>query len=361
MSGWVSLIAVDYIVKKSKLKEDVALAIILSSFYGLGVVLLKYIDKLPGYPDKSGLSNYLFGSATQLVNADLIGFGIVGGLILIVLFVHYKPFKLLSFDPIYSQSIGLNIPYLEFVLTSITVLAVVIGIQTVGVVLMAAMLITPGAIALFWTKNLKYTLLLAALLGVISSWLGCFTSYFWTVNVQGSIIEIPTGPSIVMYLSMFGILSFFFTPKKGILSKYIKKIRFKNQILMDNLLKALYKKYGTENKVQRLCLNEILSLSSLPNTQIKKSMHLLIKDGYLLKKGNDFEFTAAGIAKGKRITKIHRLWELYLITHLNVDLDYVHNDAESIEHILTPEIEKSLEEHLNYPTTDPHNSPIPYK
>ena len=129
---------------------------------------------------------------------------------------------------------------------------------------------------------------------------------------------------------------------------------------MDNLLKALYKKYGTQNKRQILSLNEILSLTSLPNDDIKKSMRLLHRNGYLLKKGKDFEFTTAGLNKGKRITKIHRLWELYLTTHLNVSLDYVHNDAESIEHILTPEMERSLEKQLNYPKTDPHNSPIPY-
>lgn len=358
-SGWLSLILVDKIVQHSKIKEDTALAIILSSFYGLGVVLLKIIDKLPDLPDKAGLNNYLFGSATQIVRNDLINFGAVGLIILLILFIYYRYFKILSFDPIFAKSTGLNVPYLEFLLTSLTVLAVIIGIQTVGVVLMAAMLITPGAIALFWTKKLHFTLLLAALFGIVSSWLGCFTSYFLTFEGAYGQEALPTGPSIVMYLSMFGILSFFFTPKKGILSKFIRKTKFKKRIQMENLLKSLYKNFGN-SKTPSLCFNEIKAISPLPSVELKKSLSLLTSAGYLIYTKGNYVLTEIGLSKGRRVTKIHRLWELYLTTHMNVDAANVHDDAESIEHILTPELEKSLEEQLNFPEKDPHDKPIPY-
>jgi manganese/zinc/iron transport system permease protein len=357
-SGWLSLLLVDKIVQYSKIKEDTALAIILSSFYGLGVVLLKIIDKLPNYPDKAGLNNYLFGSATQIIQKDLINFGVVSIIIFIVLLIYYRYFKILSFDPIFAKSTGLNVPYLEFLLTSLTVLAVIIGIQTVGVVLMAAMLITPGAVALFWTKKLHFTLLLSTLLGIVSSWLGCFTSYFLTFKTALGQEATPTGPAIVMFLSMFGVLSFFFTPKKGILSKYIKKVKFKKQIQMENILKSLYKNFDT--KEESLCFNEIKSVSPLPKKDLKKSLALLTSAGYLTEKKGNFCLTEIGLNKGKRITKIHRLWELYLTNYMNIDAKNVHDEAESIEHILTPELEKSLEQQLNFPKKDPHDKPIPY-
>ena len=359
LSGWLSLVLVDKIVRYSKIKEDTALAIILSSFYGLGVVLLKIIDKLPNYPDKAGLNSYLFGSATQIVKNDLINFGVVALIIFVTLLIYYRYFKILSFDPTFARSTGLNVPYLEFLLTSLTVLAVIIGIQTVGVVLMAAMLITPGAIALFWTKKLHFTLLLATLLGIVSSWLGCFSSYFLTFKTSSGEEAIPTGPAIVMFLSMFGVLSFFFTPKKGIISKYIKKRRFKKQIQMENLLKYLYKNFDTK-KENSLCFNEIKSVSPLPKKDLQKSLSLLTSAGYLIHKKGNYFLTEIGLSKGKRITKIHRLWELYLTNYMNIDAKNVHDDAESIEHILTPELERSLEEQLNFPKKDPHNKPIPY-
>ena len=358
-SGWLSLLLVDKIVQYSKIKEDTALAIILSSFYGLGVVLLKVIDKLPNYPDKAGLNNYLFGSATQIIQKDLVNFGVVGVIIFVVLLVYYRYFKILSFDPIFAKSTGLKVNYLEFLLTSLTVLAVIIGIQTVGVVLMAAMLITPGAIALFWTKKLHFTLLLATLIGIASSWLGCFTSYFMTFKTAFGQEAIPTGPAIVMFLSMFGFLSFFFTPKKGIISKYIKKVKFKKQIQMENLLKSLYKNFGS-SKEDSLCFNEIKSISPLPKKDLERSISLLTNADYLIHKKGNYCLTEIGLTKGKRITKIHRLWELYLTSYMNVDAKNVHDDAESIEHILTPELERSLERQLNFPVKDPHNKPIPY-
>ena len=359
LSGWLSLVLVDKIVRYSKIKEDTALAIILSSFYGLGVVLLKIIDKLPNYPDKAGLNSYLFGSATQIVKNDLINFGVVALIIFVTLLIYYRYFKILSFDPIFARSTGLNVPYLEFLLTSLTVLAVIIGIQTVGVVLMAAMLITPGAIALFWTKKLHFTLLLATLLGIVSSWLGCFSSYFLTFKTSSGEEAIPTGPAIVMFLSMFGVLSFFFTPKKGIISKYIKKRKFRKQIEMENLLKSLYKNFDNI-KENSLCFNEIKSVSPLSQKDLQKSLSLLTNAGYLIHKKGNYFLTEIGLSKGKRITKIHRLWELYLTNYMNIDAKNVHDDAESIEHILTPELERSLEEQLNFPKKDPHNKPIPY-
>lgn len=224
---------------------------------------------------------------------------------------------------------------------------------------MAAMLITPGAIALFWTKKLHLTLLLATLFGVVSSWLGCFTSYFMTFNTSSGEEAIPTGPAIVMFLSMFGVLSFFFTPKKGIISKYIRKIKFKKRIQMENLLKALYKNFN-KTKSDNLCFNEIKSVSPLGKEALKKSIKLLSNAGYLIHKKGSYQLTEIGLNKGKRITKIHRLWELYLTSYMNVDADHVHDDAESIEHILTPELERSLEQQLNFPKKDPHNKPIPY-
>ncbi len=355
IAGWLALISVDSITKWTKLKEDSALAITLSIYYGFGITLLKIIEQSPNYPDKAGLNNYLFGNATQLIESDIKTFGIAGVLMITVILILYKQFKVLIFDKLYAQTIGLNTRLLQLVLTSLTVLAVVIGIQTVGIVLMAAMLITPASIAVFWTKSLKKTLFIAVFIASLSSWLGCFLSYTFEIDGVGNL---PTGPSIVMFLSLIGLMSFVFTPRKGILIQEWNKRKFNRTIQVENLLKALYK-YANKNS-KNLCYNEIKSVYPIQKRALKKITQMLLNRGYLKKKGNDYTLTNIGFEKGKRITKIHRLWELYLTKFMNVDSFSVHNDAESIEHILTPELEAELERELDYPEVDPHNKPIPY-
>lgn len=355
VSGWAALISVDLITKWTNLKQDSALAIILSLYYGIGITLLKIIEQSPAYPNKAGLNNFLFGSATQLVLSDIKTFGITGLLISFVILLFYRQFKVFIFDKTYAEAIGLNIKLLQIILTSLTVLAVVIGIQTVGIVLMAAMLITPAAIATFWTKSLRKIIIIGALIAIVSSWMGCFLSYSLEI---GEFRNLPTGPSIVMFLSLIGLMSFMFTPKKGIIIQQWKKRKFNRTIQVENLLKALYKYANSHTK--DLCFNEIRSVYALEPNRLKKITKMLMRRGYLKKKGQVYTLTNIGFEKGKRVTKIHRLWELYMTKFMNVDSYSVHNDAESIEHVLTPELEAELERELNYPKKDPHDKPIPY-
>src|SRR5690606_16013076 len=139
---------------------------------------------------------------------------------------------LLCFDQAYARTIGFPVRGLELLLTTLTVFAVVVGIQAVGVVLMAAMLITPAAAARFWTENLKVMLVLAALIGAFSGIAGAFVSY--------TAPSMPTGPWIVLIVSMIAILSFALAPGRGWVARILRQRRNKTRILEENLLKLLY-------------------------------------------------------------------------------------------------------------------------
>ncbi|MEQ9657302.1 iron chelate uptake ABC transporter family permease subunit, partial [Fulvivirga sp.] len=343
----------DFITSKSKIKEDTAIGLILSVFFGIGIFLLTIIQK-SGNAAQSGLDQFLFGKAASLVGSDLITFGMVAVLLLVAVYLFFKEFTLISFDKDFAASVGLPIRAMELVLTTLTVLAVVIGIQAVGVVLMAAMLITPAAAARFWTENIKVMIWLAAIFGAFSGISGAYISYIAP--------SMPTGPWIVIVISTIAFFSFFFAPGRGIIQRLITQKRIKKHIVDENILKALYQ-LGEEEKnfYDKRTIETILSKRTLRRDLLIKSLRRLKREGYLKNDNGLWFFNTAGKNKGQRVVKLHRLWEVYLTQYLRIAPDHVHDDADTIEHVLTPELEARLEKLLNYPSTDPHKSEIPYE
>jgi manganese/zinc/iron transport system permease protein len=352
ITGWLSIVVMDYIIQHSKIKEDTATGLSLSVFFGIGILLLTYIQH-SGNAAQSGLDSFLFGKAAALVGKDLLAFSLVAILILVVVFFFYKEFKLISFDPAFAQSLGIPVKRIELILSSITVMAVVTGIQAVGVVLMAAMLITPAAAARFWTDKLSIMILSAACIGALSGLAGAFISY--------AAPAMPTGPWIVMVVSLIALFSFFFAPKKGILIRILKQRKIKRRLLEENLLKSFYK-IGEFHDDFELASSqvEITEMRRFTPTQLRKGLVRLRRQGFINKIDKRWSLTNEGYQKGQRVVRLHRLWELYLTKYLRIAPDHVHEDAENIEHIITPELEKKLEALLEYPEYDPHQTEIPY-
>lgn len=363
IAGWISLVAIDYITSKTRIKEDTAIGLVLSIFFAVGIMLLTGIQNSDAglynatseySSSKSGLSNFLFGNAASISQLDVYVFGGVAVILIIVTFIFYKEFKMLSFDETFTTSIGFPVRTLQLIMTTLTVFAVVIGIQSVGVVLMSAMLITPAAAARFWTNRLGVMIMVSVLIGVFSSLAGSYISY-----VSSS----PTGPWIVVVLSILAVISFFIAPKKGIITRMISQRKFKNKIVEENILKALFQLGETEHNfyIERT-EDQLLAKREMLPSQLKLGLRRLKMHRFIKKSGTGrFNLTKAGFTEGQRVTKLHRLWELYLTEYLNIAPDHVHEDAESIEHIITPEIEARLEKMLGYPELDPHQTKIPYR
>lgn len=353
VSGWLSVYVVDYISANSKIKPDTAIGLTLSVFFGVGVLLLTHIQH-SGNAAQAGLDKFLFGKAASLVQNDVITFGIVSVVLIATIIVFFKQFSLISFDVQFAKSIGLPVRTFEIILSIITVLAVAIGIQTVGVVLMAAMLITPAAAARFWTDKLKVMIVIAAIIGGVSGIVGAFISF--------TAPSMPTGPWIVVVLSFIAIGSMLVAPKNGAISKIRKQKKNQRKILEDNILKLLYKLGEKENEFfKNRSISTLKNFREIPENKFLKGLNILKKKNLVALVNDLWVLTEEGKKAGMRIVKIHRLWELYLTTYLRIAPDHVHEDAETIEHIITPEMEIKLEHLLNFPEKDPHNVNIPYK
>ena len=351
ITGWLALMAIDYIAAKSKLKKDAAIGLVLSVFFGAGMVMMTYIQQ-SGNAAQSGLDNFIFGKAATLTGADLQVFSALAVVILITVGLFFKAFTLIAFDRPYAEALGYPVRKLDLLLTSLTVLAVVTGITAVGVVLMAAMLVTPAAAARYWTDNIRRMVAISVTFGIFAGLAGAYISYVAPA--------MPTGPWMVVVSSVIAFISFFFAPKKGIVPKQYIQHRNQRIIAEENTLKMFYHAgeqnshfHGSRN------LAELVRTRAVNETLLKSSLQRLVTKQLLTTDGQRWALTDAGYRKAARVVRLHRLWELYLTQYMSIASDHVHDDAETIEHILTPELEQELERQLGYPDKDPHDTEIP--
>lgn len=352
ITGWLSLVLIDVITSRSRIPADAAIGLVLSVFFGIGILLLTSIQQ-SGMASQAGLDKFLFGSAASLVKADVITFSILGLTILIVAWLLYKEFKAISFDRDFSRVTGMPVKLLEAVLATLTVMAVALGIQAVGAVLMAAMLITPAAAAGYWTDRLGRMIALASLFGIMAGFAGAYISY----TTQG----MPTGPWAVVAASFIALVSMLFAPQKGWLPRVLVLRRNRRKIHMENILKLFYHLAEQENDFEKWRTADELQLKrKMPESDFFAGIKSLRSKNLLAEENSKWRLTPAGKKAAQRIVRIHRLWELYLNTYLKIAPDHVHEDAEAIEHIITPDMEAQLEKLLHQPDTDPHHMKIPY-
>jgi manganese/zinc/iron transport system permease protein len=208
LTGWLGTLLILLIVRETRISEDSALGIVLTWFFGMGIVLLTMLQK-SNNANQAGLDKFLFGQAATLVAENVLTMAVLGGLALFLVGLLYKEFKLITFDPLFAASIGFPMRRLNVLLTSLIVVAVMIGLQTVGVVLMAAMLIAPAAAARQWTNRFAYMLGLAGLFGAMAGVGGALLS----VTQE----RLPTGPMVILVATAIVIVSLLLAPERGIL------------------------------------------------------------------------------------------------------------------------------------------------
>lgn len=209
--AWFGGIVVMGITNTTRIKQDAALGITLSVFFGVGIVFLTYLQGSAG-ASQGGLDRYLFGQAASLVEKDVLNLGILAAGCFVVLIVFFKEFKIATFDREFAQSVGFPTKYVNALLTSIIVVAIVIGLHTVGVVLMIAMLIAPAVSARQWISSLKGMIILSAVFGGISGVIGAIVSS----TAEG----MSTGPVVVLTITTILIASLIFSPKRGYIAQY---------------------------------------------------------------------------------------------------------------------------------------------
>ena len=282
ISGLIGTFWIRGIISKTHLKSDTALGLILSIFFGFGMLLLTFIQKQPN-ANQAGLDKYLFGQAATLVESDVWLMAIVTGVCLIVLLLFWKEFKILLFDADYTKTLGFNTKFIDILITVFIVLAIVLGLQTVGVVLMSAMLLAPAAAARQWTNSLGVMVFLAALFGA-------FAGVFGTA-VSASQNNLSTGPVIVIVAGVFVLFSFIFSPSRGLLFKQIRFIKNRRDLQLHKTLAFMYRIAETHDDITHPHAVKILN-----NFQgyTKNTLQKLVDRNYVSLDGNQWSLTQEG-------------------------------------------------------------------
>lgn len=231
ISGLLATFLIVLIDKYSRIKFDSALALVLSVFFGGGMVLLTYIQKIPS-SNQAGLEKFIFGQASTLLRRDVNIMIILGAILLFIVLLFWKEFKLISFDEDFAKSIGFSTRMITSLLFLIIVTSIIIGLQTVGVILMSAMLVAPAVAARQWTDKLSLMVVLAAIFGAISGVIG---------TILSSIVsKLPTGPTIVIVISLVVLLSLTLAPNRGLIWNYFRQKKNRREINEDQILVNLY-------------------------------------------------------------------------------------------------------------------------
>lgn len=350
-SSLIGFWVIDWLPKNTKIKPDAALAITLSFFFALGLMLLSYIQSSE-LPNKSGLDKLLFGQAAAITAEDIHILVMVTSVILFAVILFFQKFRLITFNRLYAQTLGVPVKFYEMLLAVLIVLSVVVGLQLVGVVLMAAILLTPIAAARFWSHQLSTLLILAGLFGALSAALGSQISYIAPA--------MPTGPWIVVSLSMLFLMSFVFAPKHGLLKRYNDYRNLRRRVMQENVLRTLYKLLERNHFQQNdFTLAQITSLRSISSQQLQTTLKQLIQRHWVEEVQQHFYLTEAGLHKAIKLTRRHRLWESYLSQHADLSSEQVHHQAEKMEHILNKDQEEQIVAELMQHLADPHGKPIP--
>jgi manganese/zinc/iron transport system permease protein len=231
ISGLIGAFWIRGITRRTHLKSDTALGLILSIFFGFGMLLLTYIQKQPN-ANQSGLDKFLFGQAATLLARDVWFMASVTLVCLLVLLLFWKEFKIMLFDIDYAKTLGFNVKTIDILITSFIVLAIVLGLQTVGVVLMSAMLLAPAAAARQWTNSLGIMVVLAAVFGATSGVVG--------TAISASQNNLSTGPVIVLVAATFVAFSFVFSPSRGLLFRQIRFIKNRKDLQLHKTLSFMF-------------------------------------------------------------------------------------------------------------------------
>jgi manganese/zinc/iron transport system permease protein len=354
VAGVLGVAGVLLIVHLTRIKEDAALGIVLSAFFGLGIALFGLIQNL-GTGHAAGLKSFIYGKTASMLWSDAVLTMVTAGVAAAVCLVLFKEFKLLCFDAHYAAAQGWPVVWLDVVMMALVVVVTVIGLQAVGLILMIALLVVPPAAARFWTNHLPTMLAASGLLGAVSGLVGAALSAL--------LPRLPAGAIIVVVAGVFFIVSLLCGPARGLLPRYLDHRRVTAKVARLNLLRAMYELGEVAGPgappVNRAAL---LHHRTWSPRELSRALAAARGAGLLAPAaGTSVALTAAGAAAAWRAARNHRLWELFLIAHADIAPSQVDRVADEVEHAVDANLLAALERQLAEQYPDLAVPPSPHR
>lgn len=355
VTAWLGYVALTYL-ESWKVRPDSALCFILASFFGVGLLCASRLQVVSAKWYRIG-QTYLFGQAATLTDRDVWIYLALALAVSILLWVFYRDILTVCFDREFAACIGIPLRMTEAILSVLLVASIVIGLRSVGLVLMSAMLIIPAVTARQWAQSLGKIFCLAAIFGLSAGFLGIVGSVEGSqyLSSGGKPLVLATGPMIVMAALSLCLISLLLAPERGLVAKMQRQLRFQKKCEEENLLKDLWNAPAHQKDLRTL--SKMMGRSLF---RIRWLCWRLYRQGWVVYSSPEHvTLTSDGQKRGAWVVRLHRLWELYLVDALGLGVERVHRSAEEMEHLLTPEIESKLSALLQQPKWDPHHQPIP--
>ncbi|MGP9808890.1 metal ABC transporter permease [Halomonas sp. AOP12-C2-37] len=294
VTGALAALLMLVLTRMSRLKTDASIGICLSIFFAIGLVLLTYIQG-SNNASQGGLESFLFGQAAATLRSDLWLMGGITLFSLTLLGALWKQAKLVTFDPEFAHTVGLPVSLIEVLLTTMVTLAVVVGLQMVGVVLMAAMIVAPAVAARQWSRHLGAMVFIAAGVGVVSGVSGA--------SISALSRGLATGPLIILSASIIVLISLAIAPQRGLLWGLLQHLRQVSQLRRRQILYILYKTQSTRDQ-------EVHNLPFRLNFSAAIALWQLRRKGFLVSQktpclpmsaGNRWLLTSLGVREAQSV------------------------------------------------------------
>jgi manganese/zinc/iron transport system permease protein len=346
ITGMLGMLCVVAIRTWSRVKDDAALAIVLSVFFGLGIALLVIVQQLPT-GNAAGLSRFIYGKTAAMTGDDaqlILMASLVIGMVCTALF---KELKILCFDADFARVQGWPVAALDLGLMTLVVAVTVIGLQAVGLLLAVALLTIPATAARFWTHHLGLTLWIAAFIGAVSGLMGGLVSALFD--------KLPAGAVIVLAAVACFALSMTLGTKRGLVVRWLDGRRVALQVARQHLLRAIYEWCESKAGVvspnvpglldRHVRLEEIAAANQWSPGRVRHLLRLgqrldLVRKGQL---PGTVYLSPRGKTEAQQVTRNHRLWETYLLRHADIAPQHIHHNADAIEHVVDPDVVRELE------------------
>lgn len=347
-AGLLGAQSVSLIRMFTRVDSDTALAVVLSVFYGAGVALLSVVQKLAS-GSSAGLKDFLNGQTAAIVSQDVLIFTISSLVIVVVTVVLFKEFTLLCFDEDYAATRGLPTRLLDIGLTLLATGVSVVGMETVGLLLVTAILVTPPAAARFWTNDIRVMAVLAGFMGSLAAASGVIAS--------AARSHLPAGPMIVLSGGAIFLFSLALGRERGVLWKWLTHRQDQKTADRIDLLRSLYEAVEADpatnthaaNSVVRAVvpIEKIKPLRTWSGRRLNRALGGCIREGILSRTdGGGIAITQAAWDEGSQIVRNRRLWDLYLHQNADVSPSGIDRNQSLLDQALSPAVVAQLEEAL---------------
>ncbi len=343
VTGVGGVLTVQTILRWTRLKEDAAIGIVLSVFFGVGIVLLSVVQRMPT-GNAAGLSHFIYGQTAAMRAGDAWLMAALAAVAVVSAALLLKEFALVCFNDAFARVDGWPVTAVDLLMMALVVLVTVAGLQAVGLILVVAMLIIPPVSARFWTDRLPVLVVLSGALGAVCGYVGAAVSALLPGYPAGSVIVLGAGGVFVV--------SMLFAPRRGVVATVWRRVQLRLRIAGDHLLEAAYERSPRGDAG--------LDVATLPGGVVDSIalergwarwlrplvMLRLRQRGEASWTGSALRVNAQGLTSGRRVNRNHHLWEQYLISYADVAPSHVDWSVDQVEHVLTPTLVDELESAL---------------